>query len=118
MLCGQNIFSIFQGDAKPLNLKAVYASSFTPLDLTACSEIVVALPNADGTFTELSLSGSEVVINSPAVLGSFSVTQAAIGTVSDDLNVGELQNFNVVFTIAGKQLTVPYIQALSVFQST
>jgi hypothetical protein len=118
MNCGQNIFSIFQGDAKPMSLKAVYADTFNPLDLTACTEIVVQLPNADGTFTALTLTGSEISITSPAVLGNYVVAAAAIGAISSALNVGELQNFNVVFTIAGIQMTVPYVQSLSVFQST
>lgn len=118
MQCGSNVFSIFTGDSKMMNLKAVYAGSFNPLDLTSCTEIVINLPNADGTTSELKLSLSQITITSPAVLGNFSVTAAAVGSVSPDLNVGELQNFNVVFTISGLQVTVPYVQALSVFQSS
>lgn len=117
MLCPQpNVFSIFLGDAKALPLKAIYAQGLIPLDLTACTEIDIALPNADGTLSHLTLTDDQVIINSPDVLGSFTAVAAAIGSISSSLNVGELQNFTVIFTISGEQLTVPYVQALSVFQ--
>jgi hypothetical protein len=118
MNCENSVFSIFTGDAKAMNLKAVYAQSFNPLDLTSCTAISVSLPNADGSFSSLTLSSSAVSITSPAVLGNFVVSATAIGGISSLLNVGELQTFNVTFTIAGAQITVPYISSLSVFQST
>ena len=106
------VFSIFLGDAKILSLAAILANFGGPLDLTDCTEIVISLPNQDGTFLQLKLSLSEITITSPTVLGRFT---AAIS--SDDsalLNVGELQSFNVTFTISGSIFTVPYVNALSV----
>jgi hypothetical protein len=117
MNCSPNVFEIFQGDSKAMNLKAVYAETFTPLDLTSCTEIVVSLPNADGTTSQLRLSLAQVAISSPAVLGSFVVSASAIGSVSQLLNVGELQTFYVAFTISGLVTTIPYVNALSVLAS-
>jgi hypothetical protein len=36
--------------------------------------------------------------------------------ISALLNLGELQNFDVTFTISGQVFTVRYFQALSVFE--
>lgn len=110
-------FSIFQGNTKTMYLKAVYAVCSgvgDPLDLTSCSEIVVNLPNADGTSTQLKLSEDEVAIISPATIGKFSVLIS--GAVSALLNVGELQNVDVTFTISGQVFTVAFLQALSVYE--
>lgn len=109
-------FTIFTGDAKTMSLKAVYAEGFNPLDLTACTEIDIALPNADGTFTHQLLTASKVVIGSPANLGNFSTPIDS--ATSALLNIGELQNVDVTFTIASKPFTVRFSQALSVFEST
>lgn len=111
-------FVIFTGDEKTMNLKAVLGNCGSdygdPLDLTSCTEIDIALPNADGTFKHLLLSEDEVEITSPAILGKYS---ALITTeVSELLNPGELQSFNVTFTIAGVIETVKYVQALSVLE--
>lgn len=113
--CPQNVFSIFLGDAKTMNLKAVYADTLGPLDLTSCSEINVQLPNATGTFTSLLYSLSEVVIVSPTVLGLFNVPITSV--VSALLNPGELQSFFVTFTISGNPFTVQYNQALTVLEA-
>jgi hypothetical protein len=113
--CQQNVFSIFQGDNKSMPLKAVYSQSGDPLDLTSCTEIVVSLPNQDGTFATFKLSLETVTITSPAVIGKFTIQVSAI--ISALLNLGELQNFTVVFTIAGQIFTVQYNQALSVFEA-
>ena len=50
MNCSQEfpVFSIFLGDSKTMSLAAFYANYGGPLDLTACSEIVISLPNQDG----------------------------------------------------------------------
>lgn len=109
-----NTFTIFQGDDKTMNLKAVYAETGDPLDLTTVTEIDIALPNQDGSFTHRKLSLSEVTITSPAVLGKFSTEVTAI--ISALLNLGEIQTITVAFTSPGKIITVPYVQALSVFQ--
>lgn len=107
-------FTIFTGDDKTMNLKAAYLPSGNPLDLTSCSEIDVALPNADGTFLHLTI-GSGVTITSPAVLGQF---QAAISSAQSALlQPGELQDFDVTFTISTKKNTVRYYQALTVFEN-
>lgn len=111
----QPTFRIFLGDATTLYLKAVNAGCNTdPLDLTDCTEIVINLPNADGTVTQLKLSESEVAITSPSVLGKFSAPITS--EVSGALNVGEFQNIDVTFTISGQIFTVPFLQALSVFE--
>lgn len=110
----QNTFTIFTGDSKTLNLKAVYKESGDPLDLTSCTEIDIALPNSDGTFKHLLLSEDEVEITSPALLGKFS---AAISSEDSALlNIGVLQNIDVTFTIGGKEFTVRYYEALTVYQ--
>lgn len=108
------VFSIFQGDSKTMNLAAVYANFGGPLDLTSCTQIVITLPNADGTVSTLSLTDDEVTIGETPVLGLFSAPISS--EVSAVLNPGELQNFNVTFTISGQIFTVPYVQSLSVFE--
>lgn len=109
------VFEIFLGDAKTLSLRAVNTATLIPLDLTSCTEISVALPNADGSFTALLLSLSEVSITSPAVLGQFQAPITSV--VSALLNPGELQFFDVTFTISGLPQTIRYANALSVFST-
>jgi hypothetical protein len=114
MNCAPNVFTIFTGDAKSMQLKAVYADGLDPLDLTNCTEISIALPLAIGGLTDLLLSLGQVVITSPPILGKFS---AAISSgLSQSLNVGELQNFDVTFTISGITQTVRFSQALTVIE--
>lgn len=108
------VFTIFTGDDKTMNLKAVYADSGDPLDLTDCTEISIPLPNADGTFRTLLKSLGEVQIASPEVLGKFSATITS--SVSALMKVGEFQSFDVTFTIDSLKTTVGYPQALTVFQ--
>lgn len=108
-------FDIFTGEDKTLNLRVAYQATGLPFDLTDCSEIDIALPNADGTFAHLLLSTDQVIINDPTVLGSFS---AAIShTVSALLNVGVLQDFTVSFTISSKVTIVKYAQSLNVLEA-
>lgn len=107
-------FTIFQGDSKIMPMKLVYAQSGNPYDLTSCSEIVVNLRNADGTIEQLKLSLSKVTITDPPVLGQFTVLIES--DVSQLLNVGELQNVDVTFTVSGLPFTVQFQAALSVFQ--
>jgi hypothetical protein len=117
--CTPPVFTIFLGDSKTLSLKAVYAGSLTPLDLTACTEIVISLPNLDGSFTELKLSLAQVVITSPEVLGTFS---ALINSENSSLlNTGVLQNLDVTFTISGTgpgtgMFTLRYFACFSVLE--
>lgn len=115
MTCTPPVFTIFTGDAKRIYLKAVNIGCDTdPLDLTSCTAIDIALPNADGTFTYLTLADGDVTIASPAILGKFNALIS-----SDDsalLNPGELQNIDVTFTILAKEMTVRFYQALSVFE--
>lgn len=113
--CNQGPFEIFTGQDKTMSMLALYPKTSLPLDLTSCTEISVALPNADGTFTSLKLSATQVAITSPANLGSFTVPIAA--AVSALLNVGELQNIDVAFTISGLITIVRFFQSLSVFES-
>lgn len=111
----QNVFTIFTGDAKTLPLKAVTGSCFgDPLSLADCSEIDVALPNADGTFTHLKKSEDDVTITSPAVLGKF--TAVISSEVSAVLNPGVEQSIDVTFTIASKEMTVRFLNCFSVFE--
>lgn len=110
-----NVFTIFTGDDKTIYLKAAQGScSGDPLDLTSCTEIDIALPNADGTFAHLLLSDDQVTIVTPSLLGKFSALIE--GTVSALLNIGEFQNLDVTFTISGLEFTVRFFQALSVFE--
>lgn len=112
--CAQ-AFTIFTGDNKTLNSKAVYAVTDDPLDLTSCTEIVVNLPNADGSFLQRKLSLSQVSIVGSPLLGKFATPISSIQSAL--LNPGELQNFDVTFTIASAVFTVRYYGALSVFVS-
>jgi len=116
MLTNSNVFTIFQGEDKTMNLKVYKGNDcdgWNPLDLTDCTAISVSLPNADGTFSVLTLT-SGVSISSPTVLGSFSV--AISHTVSALLNPGSAQNFDVTFTISGLLTTVRYSQSLTVLE--
>lgn len=109
-----NTFVIYTGDSKILKLKAIIAGSFSPLDLTNCTEIDVALPLAGGGFSHRLLTASDVSITSPASLGTFQVpVDEELSTL---LKIGEFQSFDVTFTIAGEILTVRYYQALTVFE--
>lgn len=108
------VFTIFLGNDKTMNLKTVYAENLSPLDLTLCTEIDIALPAAAGGFLHRLLSLTQVVITSPPVLGQFTALIPA--SVSSLLNVGELQSFDVTFTISSQKTTVKYMNALSVFQ--
>lgn len=112
--CAQ-VFTIFTGDSKPLNAKAVYASNGDPLDLTSCTELVVTLPNADGSYLSLKLSLSEVSITGNPILGKFSAPLSS--NQSSALQPGELQSFDVAFTIGSEIFTVQYVNSLSVFES-
>lgn len=113
--CAPNVFTIFTGDAKTLNMKAVHAETGDPLDLTSCTNISIALPNADGTFTALTLAASQVSITSFPNLGKFSAPISS--AVSALLLIAVLQNIDVTFTISGSPFTVRYCQALTVLQT-
>lgn len=110
-------FSIFLGDSKTMYMKALNYDCFggDPLDLTNCSEIDVALPKADGTFSHRLLSTGQVVITQPPVLGNFSAIIPSV--VSALLNVGQYQDFTVTFTILAEVFSVRFSQGLSVFET-
>ena len=110
----QNVFTIFTGNTKTMNLKSLFAGTLDPLDLTSCTEIDVALPLAGGGFSHLLLSDDQVEISSPASLGKFTADIDAAASAL--LKIGELQNFEVTFTISGEITTVKFNNALSVFQ--
>lgn len=99
-----------------MSMKAINVDCFggDPLDLSDCTEISVALPNADGTTTTLKLSDEEITIKIPAVLGGFLVPISS--EVSQFLNVGQYQDLVVTFTISGQLFGVRFTGALSVFQ--
>ena len=108
-------FTIFTGDDKTMPLKVVQGScTGGPLDLTSCTEIDVALPNANGTFSHRLLSLGEVAIVSPALLGRF--TCLITSAISALLNPGQAQDVDVTFTIAAREFTVRFYAALSVFE--
>lgn len=110
-----SVFTIFLGDAKTMSLKAAYAETGDPVDLTSCTAIVVSLPAQAGAPLQLTLASGAVVISSPTNLGKF--TAALTSVQSALLNVGELQNFDVTFTIGGNPFTVRYYQALTVLEN-
>lgn len=115
MNCIPNVFEIFTFDEKTLYLKAVNVGCNSgPLDLSECTEIIIRLPLADGSFQSLALSSDQVAIITPAVLGKFSAL--IVEEVSGLLNPGLLQNFDVIFTIGAETFTVAYQGALSVFE--
>lgn len=107
-------FSIFTGDAKTMPLRLAYANGL-PVDLTICTEIVCNLQNADGSITQRKLSTSQITITSPPTTGQFIVSLPSV--VSALLQIGELQDFDVTFTIGGSPFTVRFYQALSVFET-
>jgi hypothetical protein len=111
------VFTIFQGDAKVMSMALTNddADGGGPVDLTNCTQINIYLPNADGTFTALQKSTGAVVVTSPPVLGKFTANISA--ATSALLNVGELQNIDVTFTIGTEIFTVQYERSLSVFQA-
>lgn len=114
--CGEPaVFSIFQGDNRVLPLRAVNVGcNSNPLDLTQCTEIDVELVDDTGVPVHLLLSEGDVSIFDPPILGNFGATISS--EVSVTLNPGQFQTFYVTFTISGEKITVPYRQALSVFQ--
>jgi len=109
-------FTIFLGDAKTMFLKGIDSNCFgsDPLDLTNCTEIDVALPNADGTTKHLLLSLGQVNIDGALNLGNFSVPISS--AVSALLNVGQFQDFTVTFTILGEIVSTRFTGGISVFQ--
>ncbi len=113
--CPPNLpFSIFTTDKKTMPLRLAYVGTGLPFDLTSCTEIVVNLPIAGGGVTQLKLSLSQVAIVAPANLGQFTCLITAV--VSALLNVGELQDVDVTFTVSAAPFTVRFYQALSVFE--
>lgn len=109
-------FSIFLGNAKTVYLKVNSddCCGGDPVDLTACTEIDVALPKADGTLLHFLLSTNGVSISSPKNLGKFSAPISSENSAL--LNIGEFQDIDVTFTIAGEVFTVRFARALSVFE--
>lgn len=112
--CLVDAFVIFTGDDKTMFLKALYESSLDPVNLTACTEIDIALPLADGSFAHRLLSLGQVSIIAPSLLGKFSAQIPS--TVSAQLEIGEFQYFDVTFTISGEKTTIRYFKSLTVFE--
>jgi hypothetical protein len=113
--CAPNIFEIFTGQDKDMSMRVVSQPGNLPLDLTDCTEIDVAIPNADGTFTNLLLSMSQVSITSPPIAGQFVVTITNEESIL--FNVGLRQNIDVALTISGLITIVRFFQAFSVLES-
>jgi hypothetical protein len=108
-------FKIFLGDADTMYCRLV-DSVFNPIDLTNCTEITANFPNADGSYATLLLTDSDIAITDPPVLGSFSIPLTS--EITSLLNVGQYQDLNITFNIGGQTFTVPYMEALSVFEVT
>jgi hypothetical protein len=108
-------FPIFQGDAKTLTMKVAPSLIVNdPLDLTGATEIVVNLAKADGTTLQRKLSLAEVTVVD-AKLGKFTTAISAVNSAL--LLVGELQTFDVTFTIGSLVTTIQFVGALSVYQA-
>lgn len=107
-------FSIFTGDQKLMPLRIAYASGL-PVDLSAVSEIAVNLTNADGSVTQLTLTSTLVTIVSPSTSGQFNASISSINSAK--LQIGELQDVDVTFTIGGSPFTVRFYGALSVYEA-
>lgn len=112
--CASNVFTIYAGDDKTMMLRAAYQDTGLPLDLTSCTEISVPILNAGGTSAIFLYSLSQVTIGSPTNYGLFSVPIPSAKSAL--FFIGELQTFDVTFTIAGLKTTVRYFQSLSVLQ--
>jgi hypothetical protein len=110
----QNVFQIFTGDDKVLSLKAIKANNGDPLDLTGATEIVLALPKADGSLLRLKLSDEQIEIVDSPVLGKIAATITADDSAL--LNPGVLQSFNVTYTIGAEIVTVAYKNCFSVYE--
>jgi hypothetical protein len=108
-------FEIFVGQDKTMPMRVAYQQTGLPLDLTECTQISVALPNNTGTFTNLTLTGDQVTITSPASYGQFSVN--ITNEISSTLNVGIDQNVDVSFTISGLITIVRFWRALNVLEA-
>lgn len=119
-----NSFSLFLGDAKTLIMKATQphctcdrvtnsCPDNDPIDLTAVTNISIALPNADGSFANLTLLATQVVVVT-ATQGIFSA--AISSAVSALLMTGLLQDINVTFTFGSAINTVVFPQVLSVLE--
>lgn len=113
--CNPNVFEIFTGEDKEMSMRVVSQPGNLPLDLTECTQIDVAIPNADGTFTNLTLTDSQVAITSPPVAGQFVVT--ITNEESALFNVGLRQNIDVALTISGLVTIVRFFEAFSVLES-
>lgn len=107
-------FRIYTGDAKVMNLRFVDRYG-NPIDLTNCTEIKVIFQNADGTETALTVTNGDVIIPTPKILGNAQVSIPS--DVSTVLNIGEYQDFTATLTIGGDISTVPFYEALSVFET-
>jgi hypothetical protein len=111
---GFPIFSMFLGDVIPLPLKAMYAQTYNPLDLTDCTEIVVSITNADGTQLQLTLTDNDVTIVGNPMLGQFVANWTSAESAL--FLVGPNQNIDVVFTIGSETVTIRYMNCFSVYQ--
>jgi hypothetical protein len=113
--CNPNVFEIFTGQDKDMPMRVVSQPSGLPLDLTECTAITIALPNADGTFTDLTLLDSQISIVTPALAGQIIATITAAESVL--FNVGERQSIDASFTIGGLITIVRFLHAFSVLES-
>lgn len=121
-----NVFSIFLGDAKTLVVKATQphcacdqvtngVPNYDPIDLTDVTNIAISLPNADGSYTVLTLADSQVSVVGSPLLGTF---QAPISSAASALLMtGLFQSIDVTFTFSGSNIfTVNFPQVLSVME--
>lgn len=110
-----NTFKIFRGNDKVISLIVFdLDNNGLPMNLTGCTEIDLALPNADGSTSHLLLSTGSVSLIQPPILGGFSAEIKP--AVSNLLTVGEYQDINATFTVPGQVFSVRFYGALSVFE--
>lgn len=107
-------FVIFIGEDKTMNLDARIPGSKRNLDLSLCSEIVVALPLSDGGYSRRLFSKAQVFISSPATEGKFTVPIDRI--LSASLQSGKCQDLDVAFTILGVEFNVSLENALTIIE--
>lgn len=104
--------TVVLGEDKTLDVKLKNKITRDPIDLTAATEIVAILPNADSTtFLEKKLSTAGVVlINGPT--GHFQIIISA--SESSLLSIGSSVYIDIRFTIGGKLTKVVIKDAITI----
>jgi hypothetical protein len=104
-------FEIYTGNNKTMTLRFV-SSNGDPFDLSSCTALDVALPNADGSTAHFTIAGGAVTLPDPKVLGKANVAISSVASAL--LNPGEFQDFSATLTVGTDVFTVPFNGALTV----